>query len=136
MSNGIPEPPPEMTTFGLALDTNGDIWQYQGANGMIKIGTLVPEGEAPQNTVAPVATAVTDLAVGSSIASSVGTWINNPTSYARQWLRDGTAISGATGTAYTLTSADVDAMLSCQVTAVNIHGTGTATSNELGPIVE
>ena len=40
-----------MTTFGLALDSDGNIWQYQGANGMIKLGTFVPEEpEDPEPT--------------------------------------------------------------------------------------
>jgi hypothetical protein len=40
-----PEPanPPMMMTAGIALDTNGDIWQYQGAKGMVKLGHLEPD---------------------------------------------------------------------------------------------
>ena len=133
----IPPPPPAMTTFGLALDTDNKIWQYQGANGMVQIGTFTPVPAAPVNTILPAATVVTNLAVGSLVACSAGTWTGEPPiTYARQWLSDGEPISGATATSYTLQASDVDNMISCIVTATNAGGSTAATSNEIGPVVE
>lgn len=136
MSNGIPDPPPEMTTFGLALDTNGDIWQYQGSNGMVKIGSLTPALPPPNNTVPPSLTFVTGTgAVGSQIACNPGTWVPTGT-YARQWFSEGVAIPGANSPSYTAQASDVGNMITCVVTATNESGSGAATSNALGPITE
>ena len=54
-----------------------------------------------------------------------------------QWLSDGAAISGATSSTYTLTTDDVGAMISFEVTPVAQTGTlvgATATSNGVGPV--
>ncbi len=53
--------------------------------------------------------------VGSTLAMSPGTWVPVPT-FTRQWLRGGEEISGATGTEYVLTPADLGASISVQVT--------------------
>jgi hypothetical protein len=44
------------------------------------------------------------------------------------------AIPGATAQIYTLTDADLGAMMSADVTAMNAGGSGTATSPEEGPV--
>ena len=46
----------------------------------------------------------------------------------RRWLRDGTAIAGATGTSHVVTSADRGAVLTVTETATNADGTRSATS--------
>lgn len=131
----IPPPTqPKMTTFGLALDTDGKIWQYQGANGLVQIGVLM-SGYPPQNVTPPLVTVVTNLNVGSTLGSNNGAWDNAPAAYARQWLRDGVAIAGATNTSYVLVAADVDHHISCQVIAFNTAGSTPAVSNAVGPVV-
>lgn len=70
------------------------------------------------------------LAVGGALSCSNGVWTNSPTGYAYQWSRDGTAITGATGSTYTVTAGDQGHKLTCTVTALNVDGTGTATSLE------
>jgi len=87
---------------------------------------------APQNTSLPsISGSARD---GSTLDTSKGGWAKNPTSYAYQWQRcdsDGGAcqpIAGATGTRYTVTSADVGQRLKVGVTATNSTGSGTATS--------
>jgi len=83
-------------------------------------------GAAPVNTVAPVASLV-----GSSFSTTNGTWINSPTGYTYQWRRNGSAISGATASAFTKTSADFGSDISVIVTATNASGSGQATSNAI-----
>lgn len=73
--------------------------------------------------------------VGQSLSGSTGTWTGSPApTYARQWLRNGTAISGATGASYTLVSADAGANITLRVTATNPAGSATATSASVGPV--
>ncbi len=80
----------------------------------------------PANTALPEITGLTRAR--STLTCSSGTWTNAPTSYAYQWNRDGTALAGATSSAYTLATLDEDTSLSCAVTASNIAGHATATS--------
>jgi hypothetical protein len=56
-------------------------------------------------------------AVGSQLTATTGTWTPTPDSLAFAWLRDGTAISGATSSTYTLTSADKGHLIGIKVTA-------------------
>ena len=71
--------------------------------------------------------------------TSNGTWTSNPAStFTHQWLLCGstcTPISGATAETYTITGAEVGKNIEIQVTAKNSAGSGTATSNEIGPIM-
>ena len=67
--------------------------------------------------------------VGSTLTCSQGTWFNSPTSYAYQWLRDGTTIVGSTASTYVVVAGDLGHALSCNVTATNAFGSTPATSN-------
>jgi hypothetical protein len=82
---------------------------------------------APVNTAIPVISGNTT--VGSSILCTNGVWTNSPTSYSPQWLRNGSPISGAVSTAYTLTPSDSGTTISCRITATNSVGFATATSS-------
>jgi hypothetical protein len=89
---------------------------------------LVPR--VPVNTVPPTASGTP--AVGQQLACSRGTWTGQLTMYfTYQWLRDGSAISGATGNSYVVQSGDQGHALSCQVNARNARGHASATSNSL-----
>jgi len=99
---------------------------------MLAAGGLAATPVAPQNTSLPsVSGAARD---GSTLDASTGGWSNKPTSYAYQWQRcdssGGTCkpIANATGTHYTVTSADVGQTVKVGVTATNTAGSGTATS--------
>jgi len=100
---------------------------------LIANGLAAPHAAiAPQNTSLPsVSGAARD---GSTLDASKGGWSNSPTSYSYQWQRcdssGGTCkpIASATGTRYTVTSADVGQRLKVGVTATNAAGSGTATS--------
>ena len=61
--------------------------------------------------------------VGEPVTVSAGSWSGVPTpSTSVAWLRDGTAIAGATGTSYTPVAADDGKSLSARVTATNVGG--------------
>ena len=51
-----------------------------------------------------------------------------------QWLRNGTAISGANSSTYTVVEADLAANLSVSQIETNLGGVDTATSTALGPV--
>lgn len=89
----------------------------------------------PINSVAPVISG--SPTVGANVTVTTGTWNNSPTSYGYQWLANSTAIANATANVFTITSSELGANLSCNVTATNSAGsTGiAATSNTAGPVV-
>jgi hypothetical protein len=87
---------------------------------------------APVNTVAPVLSGT--ATVGQTLSVTNGTWTNPPTSYSYDWRRNGTSIGAANQNTYGLTVADNGANITCVVTATNSGGSGTATSNSLGPV--
>ncbi|MFT4187665.1 MAG: S-layer homology domain-containing protein [Aeromicrobium sp.] len=68
-------------------------------------------------TTAPTPTISGTAHVGQTLTANTGSWAPSPDTLSRQWLRDGTPISGATGTTYVVTTADVDTFLSVRVTA-------------------
>lgn len=70
--------------------------------------------------------------IGQTLTASTGTWTTNGTpSFAYQWLRNGSPISGAASATYTLVAADDGASVSCRVTATDNDGSAAAVSNSL-----
>lgn len=91
-----------------------------------------PSGASPVNTGLP---AISGLNVVTRLLDvSNGTWTNSPTSYTYQWKRDGANISGATSANYRLVQADIGAIITCTVTAINGSGSASATSAGTLPI--
>jgi hypothetical protein len=81
---------------------------------------LPPVGTVPVETAPP---AISGGAVeGQTVTCSSGSWLNNPTSYSYSWQRDALNITGATGSSYRLTSADVSQAVTCAVVAGNSFG--------------
>lgn len=71
---------------------------------------------------------------GNTVTSSTGTWSVSPDAYAYQWKRAGTAISGATSSAYTLVSADEGQAITVTVTATKAnYSPASATSTAITP---
>lgn len=91
----------------------------------------VPPTPPPVNTVRPLVTGTT--VTGSNLTSTTGTW-TNATTYAREWLRDGSPIAGATGAVYALVGADEGAMIAVNITATGPGGEASAESLEVGPV--
>jgi len=91
-------------------------------------------GNQPVNTITPVITGVAQR--GETLTSTTGTWTGTGTiSFAYQWKRDNTNISGATSSTYVLVAADDNTSITCVVSATDSEGTGTATSNAISPIL-
>lgn len=96
-----------------------------------------PTGSA-QPTPAPTNTALPEITgtpqVGQELSASDGTWTGSPTTFAYQWERDGTPITGATSSTYELEAADEGAMITVTVTASNANGSASAQSEAVGPV--
>lgn len=60
--------------------------------------------------------------VGETLTATTGTWVGSPT-FARQWLRNGQPIIGATASTYPVADVDVGALLGVLVTATDASGT-------------
>ena len=105
---------------------------------------LLPGGSAARSEAAPVNTAepqISGLAVvGQTLTGTTGTWANDPTSFAFQWLDcpqsggagDGSncaSIPFATSSTYTLSSSDAGFRIRVRVTASNSDGSASAASN-------
>jgi len=83
---------------------------------------------APTNSAVPVASGTGKI--GDDLTTSNGTWTNSPT-ITYQWRRDGTNISGATSSTYTLIGADDGADIDCNVTATNSGGNASVNTNDI-----
>jgi hypothetical protein len=93
---------------------------------------VVASSAKPVNTSLPT---ISGTAVeGKTLAGTLGTWANNPTSYRYSWLRCAKtggschSVSGATSRTYVLTSADVGNTLRFWVIAANAAGQTGAVS--------
>lgn len=73
---------------------------------------------------------------GKTLTADAGTWGPEGVSLAHQWLRNGSAISGATGTSYVLQKADVGKKISVRVTGTLAgYEPASATSAQSKPVV-
>ncbi len=86
--------------------------------------------KAPVNTAGPVVSGTP--AVGQTLSCSNGSWTGSPApTFTHTWLRNGSAIAGATAATYVVQAADQGAGLACKVTATNKNGSAGAVSNTL-----
>ena len=103
------------------------LWFGPGSGG----GAAPPGPPAPATLPLPDVTPHGVAVSGQTLACSQGFWSNIPTSYAYQWMRGASPISGATSSGYTLVDADAALNVSCVVTATNSVGSAQATSNAI-----
>ncbi len=83
---------------------------------------------APTNTEQPAISGT--AAVEQTLSCSTGSWTGFPNpSFTYLWLRDGSAITGATTNSYVVQTADQGHTLSCEVTASNEAGKQAAISS-------
>jgi len=76
-----------------------------------------------------------NASLSSTLTVAVGTWTPTPDSFTYSWLRNGTAISGATSSSYVLGNSDIGAKISVKVTAVKAGFTSaSAASAETAPV--
>ena len=99
----------------------------QGTSSAFSSPIGVPAATVPVNTVAP---SISGTAVeGETLTGNTGTWTGNPTpTFARNWQRGGSNISGATGNTYALQTADVGEQVRLRVIGTNSAGSATAFS--------
>ncbi len=115
---------------GLAYEVQETASNISGSGAPATSTVLIPP--PPVNTGLPGVTGT--VALGQTLTASAGSWNNGPTSFAYQWQRCSgsplacTAISGATATTYTLTSADAGSTIAVQVTATNAGGSASTSS--------
>jgi len=103
------------------------------ANAITGMGSGVAAA-GPINLVAPVISGTAER--GQTLSSTTGTWSGVGTiTYAYQWKRNGSNISGATSATYLLLAADDNALITCLVTATDSEGSRSKISNTLGPVL-
>jgi hypothetical protein len=98
-----------------------------GSASVNSAGVTITSGATPPSGGVPSLSG--SFLVGGVIACDHGSWVGDATiTYAYQWKRDGTAISGQTSSTYTAVSADATHDLICTVTATNGAGSASADS--------
>jgi len=122
----------EVATFGGTVNFTGLPTSAPAGSGQLwnDGGTLKisPVHALPVNSVAPAITGTPT--VGQTLTVTNGTWTGVPTpTYTRQWLADGVAIPGATGTTRVLAAGEAGKVITCRVTATNAKGAVSALSN-------
>ncbi|MBE3078427.1 carboxypeptidase regulatory-like domain-containing protein, partial [Clavibacter michiganensis subsp. michiganensis] len=80
-------------------------------------GTAAVRTTAVTFTTAPQPSITGTAQVGSTLFAVTGTWAPQPDSFTFKWWSNGVAISGATGSAYTLVAADLGKKITLTVTA-------------------
>jgi len=68
--------------------------------------------------------------VGSTLTASAGTWTPGDAALSYQWRRSGSAIGGATGTSYVLTTSDIGSVITVRVTGAKAGFTSDAKTSE------
>jgi len=109
-------------------------WGYPGATGRGSSFCTQPTPTlAPTNLVIPTVTGTAQE--GQTLTSTTGMWENLPTSFAYQWQRGTSNISGATSSTYEVVAADVGSTLRCVVTAINGIGSTPANSANTATVI-
>jgi hypothetical protein len=97
------------------------------------ISAAGPAPEPPSNSIAPAITPTTTVE-GTVYTVTDGTWAGTPApTFTRQWKSDADNV-GDGSTSYTTVAGDLGKTITCVVTATNIAGVVSATSNSVGPI--
>ena len=118
------------TSSGTIRDINTSERDEIRASLGIEDAPVVP---APVFTTQPVVSGTAQQ--GQTLTSTTGV-ASNASTYARQWLRNGSAISAQTGASYVLTLSDVGAAISVRVAATGPTGlTATATSAATSAVI-
>jgi hypothetical protein len=117
---------PRDTTIKVLIGDKAPVFKV--GNPITKIAVAA---ETPLITGATLSGNTYNASVGASLTASTGTWYNTVTSYAYQWKKNGTNISGATTNSYTVVGGDSGATLICAVTATNSDGSNTNNSRNI-----
>lgn len=92
-------------------------------------GVLI-KGEAPRNIGRPKVQGTPK--VGQTLTCNEGSWSGSkPITFRIEWLRNGTVPTGVSGATYLVQQSDEGQRLSCSVTAENLDGSATETSEQV-----
>jgi DNA-binding beta-propeller fold protein YncE len=148
---------PIVSPQGLAIDSSAGKIYWPNGNNTIAFANLsggggatldtsgtsiTPSGsptspvllDKPSNSVPPSISGVPSA--GHALTCGHGAWPDDlaanlyraPESYDYQWLKDNVAISGETGSTYSVQGGDTGHVIKCRVTATNLGGSTNATS--------
>lgn len=117
------------TLRAVAYDRSGN--QASSADVVVVVSNTT--ATQPANLTPPVISG--NAYDGQTLTSSAGTWSGSPApTLTYQWLRNGSNVAGATSATYIVGTADLNAQITCAVTATNTAGSATATSAAVGPV--
>jgi putative cell wall-binding protein/peptidoglycan/xylan/chitin deacetylase (PgdA/CDA1 family) len=108
-------------SFGLNLFSNGELVtdDYE----------MYEVSGAPTTTVPGTPTITGTPQVGQVLTANPGTWTPAPATFTYQWLRNGTAVAGATNATYTPVAADAGATLTVRVSGTPAGGTAASATS-------
>lgn len=92
-----------------------------------------PVSNAPRSLSRPVIQG--SPTVGQTLTCNTGNWTSSPHTFSCQWMRNATDIPSANLSSYQLLAADVQANISCRVTATNASGIAERTSAHTAAVV-
>lgn len=122
----------EWTITVRAINSNG-----AGAgtsSNIIIAGVVIAVSATELSTITPTISG--EARIGQVLSVSSGAWGPSPVAISYQWNRNGTAITGATSSSYTLTSTDFATSISVTVTgAKDGFRTTSITSSSVGPVI-
>ncbi|WP_087011666.1 S-layer homology domain-containing protein [Leucobacter sp. 7(1)] len=121
----------------LSVKVTGTKTGYTTASKTSAATAAVAEADPLNFTATPTPTITGTAKVGETLTVKPGTWTPAPDKLATQWLRDGSAITGATGTTYQATTADTGKKLSVKVTGTKTgYTTASQTSAATAAVAE
>lgn len=110
-----------------SMEVTGDVFSVDGVWGTARLVSSA----APENITLPFITGT--VAEDEIVTVSNGGWLDVD-EFTYQWKADGVNINGATSKTYTITNAEVGAVLTCQVTGTNDFGSDVALSVATDPV--
>jgi hypothetical protein len=139
------------TRNGTIIQNNGNYQTVAADNGALMWGSVYTANAAgnslavSSNIIAmgpPFNSGAAPIIAGSAVQGQGVISLNNNGVWScgtlgtitRQWQRNGVDIAGATAISYATVAADLGAMITCFLTNTTAGGSGTATSNAIGPI--
>ncbi len=92
-----------------------------------------PASSAPRSLSRPLIQGTPKI--GQTLTCNSGNWTSSTIGFAYQWMREATDIPGAVTSSYPIQATDLQAHISCRVTATNTSGTAERTSAHTAPVV-
>ncbi|MBU3976553.1 MAG: leucine-rich repeat domain-containing protein [Actinobacteria bacterium] len=113
----------------ITVEVTASRYGYEDLSRTSTAGGTVAKG----NLVTEVPTIVGQGQVGRTLTANPGNWTPTPESWSYQWFRDGVAIYGETGATYLLTTDDINASITVEVSGT-LAGYNTSALVESDPV--